>query len=89
MTGIDLASLTVVNGDLIVSDNGSCTTGTFGALTAVTGNLTLESCGIGTFISGPAAAGGNATVATAGYTTVSGTTGNGATAISNATPMRA
>jgi hypothetical protein len=85
VTGIDLAALDTVDGDLSVTDNGACTTLVLGSLTTVGGNLTLESCGTGTFSPGPAAAGGNTTLTTAGYTTVSGTTATGTTTVSNAT----
>jgi hypothetical protein len=58
---------------------------TLGALATITGNLTVESCGTGTFTLGSVAAAGNATLNTTGYTAVNGTTANGTTTISNGT----
>ena len=84
-TGIDLASLTTANGSITVTNNGPCTAVTLGSLATVVGDLTVESCGTGTFTPGPAAADGNMTLTTSGYTLVTGTTAAGTTTVSNAT----
>jgi hypothetical protein len=86
-TVIDLSELATVNGDVLVANNGTCTTVTMGALTTVTGDLVVETCGTsgGAFTPGPAAAGGDTTLTTTGYTAVAGTTATGSTTVSTGT----
>ena len=86
MVTLDLGSLVAVAGDVTIAGNGPCTNIGAGSLATVGGNLSIESCGTGAFTPGPVAAAGNTTLATAGYSTVSGTTAAGATTVRNAQP---
>jgi hypothetical protein len=84
-TVIDLASLGVAGGGVFIANNGPCTNVIVGGLTMVNGNLTMESCGSGTFTPGSAAASGDTNLTTSGYTSVNGSTATGNTRLSNKT----
>jgi len=83
-TAIDMGALTTIGGSLTIQNNGDAAIN-MGASTTVSGDLTIETTGSGAFDMGNGAVGGNLTLDTTGYTNVSGTTGGGATDLTNTT----
>ena len=67
-----------------VVDKGPDAEVTLGALTAVGGDLKVESRGTGAFAAGPAAPGGDTTLTLDGYATMAATTAIGTTTVENA-----
>lgn len=82
---VDADNVQTVGGNLTIIGNGPCTSVALGSLRQVVGHMFVESCGAGTFTPGPAAAGGDTSLSTRGYSTVAGTTAHGRTTVKNAT----
>jgi hypothetical protein len=72
-----MSGIATVGGDLTVVDNGDATVN-MSAGVDVTGNLTVETTGTGTFDIGDGAVGGDLSLDATGYTGISGTTPGGA-----------
>lgn len=81
---ISMGELGAVAGDLDITDNGAATV-EVGGLQEVSGNVTIDSSGTGTFTLGDGSPAGNLDLDLNGYTSVSGSTAGGETSVSNAT----
>jgi hypothetical protein len=77
-----MGSLTMSAGDVVIANNGSATVIDMSALTTVSGDLTVETTGTGTFNVGGADVSGDTSITADGYSEVDAATADGQTAIS-------